>query len=403
MEYLEPQIFSVSELCAVLNNLVEDTFPTQILVEGEVADLSVSSRGHRYFLLREGNLGISCVLWAGVNLPAKYALKNGQKVKASAALRFYNGKGQLQLDVRGIEEAGAGAAAARLAALKLKLQEEGLFSDARKKPLPRFIQKVALVTSESGAALQDMLARFQDLPIIWEVFNVTVQGDAAPPMLVAALKDADSQNFDVIILARGGGSNTDLSAFNDESVVRAFADLKTPTISGIGHEIDFTLCDFVADFRASTPSVAAHKIVEVVLKTRTDLDFYKQTLNLHFARIFNEKKQHFYFLKARLQHLAPRERLKYQKAHLFKLKQALPRLIVLKLQNAQNHLHFLKQSLAWKKPQMLLNRGYAMVLDENKRLIFDSNRVKKGALLTIRLGQGAVVARVEKIILEEKQ
>lgn len=402
MEYLKPQVLSVGELCALLNNLVQDNFPTPILVEGEVADFSLSARGHRYFLLREGALGISCVLWAGVNLPAKHRLKNGQKIKVAAILRFYNGKGQLQLDVRGIEKAGVGDAAQEFEALKLKLQQEGLFDDERKKTLPQFIQKVALITSEAGAAVRDILARFQGLPIQWRVFNVTVQGDAAPPTIVENLKEADAQDFDVIILARGGGSNTDLSAFNDELVVRTFANLQTPTISGIGHEVDFTLCDFVADCRTSTPTAAAQKVVEIVVQTLALLDFYKKTLNAHFQRILNQKTQYFHLLNARLTHLAPRERLKYQGERLNQLKNELPRLVALKFKNAQNRLRFLQQSLSWKNPQMLLKRGYAMVFDENKHLIFESDSVKKGALLSIRLGQGSLQARVEKIILNEE-
>ena len=402
MEYLEPKIFSVGELCEVLNDLVEENFPTMLFVEGEVADFAVSGRGHCYFLLREGNVGISCVLWAGVPLPAKRDLKNGQKIKVSAILRFYNGRGQLQLDVRGIAQAGAGDAARQLEALKLKLQQEGLFDDARKKPLPRFIQKVALVTSETGAALHDMLARFEGLPIAWSLFSVSVQGDAAPPMIVNQLKAADSQGFDVIILARGGGSNTDLSAFDNEAVVRAFANLKTPTISGIGHEVDFTLCDFVADYRASTPTAAAQKVVEIVVQILAYLDFYKKTINQHFQRILNQKMQTFQLLNARLMHLAPRERLKFQNERLQKIKADLPRLVALKLKNAQNRLHFLAESLSWKNPQTLLNRGYAMVFDDNKHLLFESNRVKKGALLSIRLKQCTVEARVENVILEKE-
>ena len=272
----------------------------------------------------------------------------------------------------------------------------------RKKPLPRFIRRVAVVTSESGAAVRDILARFENLPLEKEIFNVTVQGESAPPFLVEALQAADCGGFDVILLARGGGSNTDLAAFNDESVVRTLANLKTPTISGIGHEIDFTLCDFVADFRASTPTAAAQKIVEIVVQSWAALDFYKKTFSAQIARILNEKTQRYAFLKARLNHLAPTERLKFQRARLENFKMRLPRLMFSKYENAQKRLEFLRESLAWKNPQTLLSRGYAMVFDENQNLLFDALRVKKGAFLKIQLGNGAVLARAEEI-LEEKQ
>ncbi len=418
-------VLSVTELCKSLELVLKNNFSPSLRVAGEVADFFLAQSGHRYFSLKDENASVACIVWAGAHFPFKYALKNGLKIEVWASFRLYAVRGQLQLIVQNAQPLGAGEQSAELARLKEKLRQEGLFSDSCKKALPRFIRRVALVTSEKGAALKDMLARFESVPsLCFVVFDSLVQGDWAVPSLVAALKKADSMRFDVLILARGGGSTADLSVFDNEAVVRAFADLKTPTISGIGHEVDVSLCDWVADCRASTPTDAARRVVEIHSAIWRDLALYQD----HIFSLMNEHlRQHFErlrVLKGHFKILSPAERHLRQQEKLTDFQLRLPRLVRARLEVALHHFNFYQEQLprlmgerlqqnreklhAYRElfrlihPKNLLKKGYALVLDENKELIFDARCVKKGALLHIQTANALLSVRVEHI-LEESQ
>lgn len=268
----EPQAVkakTVSEVNREIKTVLEGRFKTSFWVEGEVSNFTAHSSGHYYFSLKDQKSQIQAVMFRGHNSRLKFKPKSGMKVLAKARVSTYEPRGSYQLYCEWMEPAGVGALQVAFEQLKAKLQSEGLFAPERKKPIPAFPQKIAIVTSPTGAAIRDMIhvleRRYPSAQVL--LVPCVVQGAGAAPDIVRALNLADETQSDVIIFGRGGGSKEDLWAFNEESVARKVADLNTPCISAVGHEIDFTISDFVADLRAPTPSAAA----EVVAKNSKEV------------------------------------------------------------------------------------------------------------------------------------
>ncbi|HWM78482.1 MAG TPA: exodeoxyribonuclease VII large subunit, partial [Methylomirabilota bacterium] len=272
----ERRVYTVSELTAGIKGTLEGTFPA-VWVEGEISNLRVPSSGHAYFTLKDEGAQLSAVLFRGRGRRVRFEPEDGMHVLAFGGLDVYAARGQYQLVVELMEPQGLGALQLAFEQLKRKLEAEGLFDEARKRPLPAFPRVIGIVTSPTGAAIRDMLniigRRFADLHIL--ITPVRVQGDEAPGEIVQALLHLQEiANLDVIIVGRGGGSIEDLWAFNDERVARALAVCRVPVISAVGHETDFTIADFVADLRAPTPSGAAELVVReklAVMETLADL------------------------------------------------------------------------------------------------------------------------------------
>ena len=263
MSDVERRVYTVSELTASIKAALEEGFP-MVWVEGEISNLRTPGSGHAYFTLKDEGAQISAVLFRGRGRRVRFELEDGMQVLAFGGLDVYAARGQYQLVVEMMEPKGLGALQLAFEQLKRKLEAEGLFDQARKRPLPAFPRVIGIVTSPTGAAIRDMLniigRRFADLHIL--ITPVRVQGDEAPGEIVRALEHLQQiTNLDVIIVGRGGGSIEDLWAFNDERVARALAACRVPVISAVGHETDFTIADFVADLRAPTPSGAAELVV----------------------------------------------------------------------------------------------------------------------------------------------
>jgi len=272
----ERRVYTVSELTASIKTTLEEGFP-MMWVEGEISNLRTPGSGHAYFTLKDEGAQISAVLFRGRGRRLRFELEDGMQVLAFGGLDVYAARGQYQLVVEMMEPKGLGALQLAFEQLKRKLEAEGLFDEARKRPLPAFPRVIGIVTSPTGAAIRDMLniigRRFADLHIL--ITPVRVQGDEAPGEIVQALlRLQEIANLDVIVVGRGGGSIEDLWAFNDERVARALAACRVPVISAVGHETDFTIADFVADLRAPTPSGAAELVVReklAVIETLADL------------------------------------------------------------------------------------------------------------------------------------
>jgi len=248
-------VLSVSLLNEQVRDLLENSFP-HLWVEGEISNLAQPSSGHLYFTLKDAGAQIRAAMFRGNNRLLQFAPKNGQQVLVKARLSLYAPRGDYQLIVEQMEEAGLGALRRAFDELRLRLQAEGLFAAERKRPLPEHVRHLAVITSPTGAAIRDILSvlrrRFPGLPVT--LLPVPVQGREAAPAIVRALALANAQpQFDAILIARGGGSLEDLWAFNEEVVARAIAGSRLPVVSGVGHETDFTIADFVADVRAPTP------------------------------------------------------------------------------------------------------------------------------------------------------
>src|SRR5262245_30870297 len=276
------QQWTVSRLTFYIRKLLEENEILQdVWVQGEISNLSKPASGHIYFTLKDQSAALKCVMWKTSAARLSLPLQNGMAVEVHGKIGIYEVSGQYQLYADKIRSVGDGALYQDFLRLKSMLEAEGLFAPERKRPIPVFPHKIGIVTSATGAALRDMLNTLRRrLPLVEVILAPSpVQGTEAPPALVQAIQTLHSQLPDVIILARGGGSIEDLWAFNDERVVRAVASSDIPIICGVGHETDFTLCDFAADLRAPTPTAAAELATQItMIDLRTSLQNYRTRL-----------------------------------------------------------------------------------------------------------------------------
>jgi len=290
----ERVVCTVGELAMRIKAQLEDQFPA-VWVEGEISNLRTPSSGHAYFTLKDDTAQLRCVLFRGRGRRVAFQPEDGMQVLAFGGLDVYLARGEYQLVVELLEPKGVGALQLAFEQLKRRLEAEGLFDAARKRPLPPFPRTIGIVTSPTGAAIRDMLhvidRRFADLRIL--ITPVRVQGEEAPGEIVAALRDLQAvEDLDVIIVARGGGSIEDLWAFNDERVARAIAGCRVPVISGVGHETDFTIADFVADLRAPTPSAAAEVVVQEKLQVaRALVSLYEALKQAMASRLERDRER----------------------------------------------------------------------------------------------------------------
>ena len=268
------KVFTVSELTRSIRGTLEAKFGA-IWVQGEISNYKLHPSGHQYFTLKDQRAQISCVIWRDTMLPSRKALADGAQVQVYGTVTVFEGRGQYQLNVQVLQPRGVGLLQAKFEALKRKLEAEGLFAPERKRPLPKFPQRIGIVTSPTGAAVRDMLNVLRRrAPWLEILINpVRVQGTGAAQEIAVATRELAAPNerfapLDVIVITRGGGSIEDLWEFNEEIVARAIFHSDVPIVSAVGHEIDFTICDFVADLRAPTPSAAAELIVPDVIDLR---------------------------------------------------------------------------------------------------------------------------------------
>jgi len=277
---------SVSALNEQIKTLLETSF-TRVLVEGELSRITFHNSGHVYFTLKDNSSAISCVMFRGNASRLKFQLEEGMKVILDGAVSVYTPRGSYQVNCFNIEPAGQGALALAYEQLKQKLHDKGYFNPEIKKQLPKFPKKIALITSATGAALQDMLRvanhRYRDIEI--EIYDVLVQGDSASSSIVNAIHVASAKEYDILVVGRGGGSMEDLWAFNEEIVADAIFTSSIPIVSAVGHEIDTVISDFVADLRAPTPSAA----MEMILPDEAELFQYLDGISNQFTQIVEQK------------------------------------------------------------------------------------------------------------------
>jgi exodeoxyribonuclease VII large subunit len=389
---------SVSELTAHIKDLLEgDEVLADVRVAGEVSNLSRPTSGHLYFTLKDATAQIRCVMWRSYATRVAHLLQNGDAVIARGRVGVYERDGVYQLYVESLVAQGAGDLNAELERLKRKLEAEGLFDAARKRSLPAFPRILGVVTSPTGAAFQDILNVLRRrYPIIEVVLAPTaVQGEEAPEQIVCAIHKLNALGeCDVILVARGGGSLEELWAFNDERVVRAIAASRAPVVSGVGHEIDFTLTDFVADVRAPTPSAAAEIITPDINDLRMQVDGLGMEMSELISAQLAEARTRLTGLQRTLRLLSPANQLAGQREKLNDLSQ---RLIA-----AQTHvvafvrLRFegLRARLESVGPAATLARGYAIVRRADGGLVRSVNDVRPGDALQVTVADGEFGARV---------
>jgi len=438
-------ILTVTQLNRETSQLLAEHF-LSVLVEGELSNLSTPSSGHLYFSLKDANAQVRCAMFRNQQRRLAFKPENGKQVIVKAQVSLYEPRGDYQLIVEHIEEAGDGALRRAFDALKLKLSEEGLFDAAHKQSLPTLPRVIGVITSPSGAAIRDILTvlqrRFAAIPVI--VYPVAVQGDNAKYEISRAIATANQHNqCDVIILGRGGGSLEDLWAFNEELVARAIYDSKIPIISAVGHETDFTIADFVADLRAPTPSAAAEHASPDQQQWLSRFVYLESRLQQQLQRKLNQKQQTLDWLSQRLQQQHPGQKLARNVKRMDELETRLKQAIHTKLRHMtgsveaktaklwqhnpavtigsykqrQEYLskrltaatiHKLgqlnqrllnsSQTLHAVSPLATLNRGYAMAINPSTGAIIRSTeQISVGDMVQTRLAHGCFTSQVKDI------
>jgi exodeoxyribonuclease VII large subunit len=440
------RIWVVSELVGTVRALVEQEYG-DVWVEGEISNYRPAPSGHMYFTLKDAEAQLPIVLFRRQALLLRFRPEDGLHVLVRGRLSVYEQRGQMQLVAEAMEPVGTGSLQLAFEQLKERLRSEGLFEAARKRSLPAFPRCVGIVTSPTGAVIRDFLnvvgRRHSGLNVL--LYPVSVQGDSAPAEIEAALADLNSAPglVDLIVVARGGGSLEDLAAFNSERVARAIAASRLPVVSAVGHETDFTIADFVADLRAPTPSAAAelvtgaqHKIAEWVLEQERRLEraarFQLLQARQRFSHVPVSRTEarmtaHLHRLEQRLDDLVfraeavtraavrrhgdkvaalgaavlrhdPRQRLAHAGAHLGDFRNRMQRSMERKMESASSQLRALDARLHSLSPLAVLERGYALVLNEQGVLVRSAEQLAAGERVTTRLAEGAFTSRVEETV-----
>ena len=354
-----------------LNNQIKALLESHYInttVTGEVSRVTYHSSGHLYFTLKDKNSSISCVMFKGNKRSLKFTLEDGMSVVLLGAVSVYTPRGSYQLNVISLEPEGGGALALAYEQLKEKLKEKGYFDSDIKKELPKFPKTIALITSKTGAALQDMLRVAQNrYPLVKLILlDTQVQGEGSCEMIVANIKKADSLKVDIIIVGRGGGSVEDLWAFNQERVADAIFEANTPIISAVGHEIDFLISDFCADVRASTPSNA----IEIALADKSELlimlDSYMDRFDEKLQNIIIKKLRDLDHLKELLKHSSPITKLTHIENEIQIISQNLNSAIYFILKRKTTELEGVKNIFTQNNPSLRDKKGFAQVVKSGK-------------------------------------
>ncbi len=398
-------ILTVTEMNTYLRELLDaEPVLCDVWVEGEVSNFKRHTSGHCYFSLREGDAVLNAVMWKSYALRLGELPRNGDAVLAHGRVSFYEMGGKLQLYVDTLRAAGVGFLHTQFEELKQRLDAEGLFDITLKRALPILPCRIGIVTSDKGAALQDILnVLARRCPLVEVLVSpCLVQGEQAPASIVAALQTLQAVNVDLIIVARGGGSIEDLWAFNEEAVARAIFASSVPLITGIGHETDTTIADYVADLRAPTPSAAAELAVPEQSELRLSLAALRQQLDVTFATGINTHHHQLTTTNDRLRQHNPAIRLPHARQQVDDLLRRAEMRLQYGLTLRQAQLHGLQAQLTALSPQATIERGYAVVRrTTDGTVVTQATQVDSGEMLTITLPSGKLVATVVESSEEE--
>jgi exodeoxyribonuclease VII large subunit len=410
------KVFTVAELTRAIRGTLESKFGA-VWVQGEISNYKLHPSGHQYFTLKDQRAQIACVIWRDTMLPARQPLVDGAQVQVYGNVSVFEARGQYQLNVQILQPRGVGLLQAKFEALKRKLKAEGLFDAARKRALPKFPRRIGIVTSPSGAAIRDILnvlkRRAPWLQIL--IHPVRVQGTGAAQEIAVAIRELAMPNknwspVDLIVVTRGGGNIEDLWEFNEEIVARTIADVRVPIVSAVGHEIDFTICDFVADLRAPTPSAAAELIVPDVidLHRRIDgcarglarqllnrvrdaqqrLDHAREILQRCLAHKIDSYKRALLHIMAALQARSPARELMMRRNRFIDLHRRLVASAGRLLENATHRFRRIEGILHVLGPDATLRRGYSLTMNERGKIIRTITAVRPKMKIRTRVSDG---------------
>ncbi len=391
----QPRILSVSELNRLAREILQANFPL-FWVSGEVSNFTRAASGHWYFSLKDSSAQVRCVMFKGRNSYSDFTPREGDKIEARATVSLYEARGEFQLTIESIRQAGLGDLFEAFERLKNKLQMEGLFDASLKQSIPTHPKSIGIVTSPDAAALRDVLItlnrRNPNIKVI--IYPTPVQGKGAAERIASAVHIANQRHeVDTLIICRGGGSIEDLWQFNEEVVARAIAACTIPVISGVGHETDFTICDFTADVRAATPTAAAEIACQDISHLVQKLKELARQLERLFITNLQQRSQKLDFLAQRL--VSPAQKLAIQIDYIKQLQNRLNNSIKHKLQLDKQFYNQLKSSIEQLSPRAVLSRGYAIV-SSNQEHITDTKQLEIGQSLHIQLHIGEVDAAVTK-------
>ena len=435
------EVYTVSRLNNAVKTILEGSFPF-VWVEGEISNFAAPHSGHFYFSLKDANAQVRCAMFRGNQRKLNFTPKDGLHVLIKARVSLYENRGEYQLIAEAMEERGEGKLRRAFEALKKKLEAAGLFADTHKKPIPLFPRQIGVITSATGAAIRDILTvlkrRYPCVPVV--IYPTLVQGSTAAPTIVQALETANHRKeCDVLIVSRGGGSLEDLWPFNEEIVAQAIYRSDIPVISGIGHEVDFTIADFVADIRAPTPSAAAeiatpdkiellqklqrylhqltrqmqnklsttkqhinwshkHLLQQHPKRRLTEkmqmLDFYELTLVQLQHRRLNKLQSRTQDLESKLQRVTPLNQIRILQNQSSLLLQKVQNIMQSCIDKKKNQFVNAAAKLDALSPLATLQRGYAIATDKNQHVLRSANEVNIGDAINVRLLQGTVECEV---------
>lgn len=390
------EIYSVSAVNQYIKQLIASDYAlNRIYVKGEVSNCKYHSSGHIYFTLKDRGSAIACVMFSGQRKGLKFVMREGMQVIVLGSISVYERDGKYQLYAAEIIQDGTGYLYEQFERLKKRLESEGIFDKAVKKPLPAFPKKLGIVTASTGAAIQDMIhVSLRRNPYLQLVFYpAKVQGDGAAETIVQGIRTLDSYGVDVIIIGRGGGSIEDLWAFNEEMVARAIYACSTPLISAVGHETDFTIADFAADLRAPTPSAAAELAVPDVTAVLAKIRDFESRLDYGFKGNLAAARMRISHIETKLYHLSPKNQMMQKRQDLMHFENKLEDLMTQKITNEKHRLALYIQRLKGASPLEKLGGGYAYVSDGGQP-VKSVNDVKKDDVLEITVADGNIRAVV---------
>ena len=397
-------IYSVGQVNTYIKNMFAQDFMMQrISVKGEVSNCKYHSSGHIYFTLKDAVGTIGAIMFAGNRRGLAFPMKEGDKVIVTGSIEVYERDGKYQLYAREIALDGAGNLYLKFEALKRELEEMGMFAPEYKKPIPKYIRRLGIVTAPTGAAVQDIrnIARRRNPYVQLILYPALVQGDGAVNSIINGIHALDALGVDVIIVGRGGGSIEDLWAFNEEEVARAIFECETPVISAVGHETDTTIADYVADMRAPTPSAAAEL---AVFDYQAALE-RQQRLQTQMERCLRQRAQNAYLrlreYQTRLRYLSPELKLRERRKLAADLEEKLSDRMEQILKGKRHELALLSGRLEGMSPVKKLSQGFSYVADESGHAVTDASAVSVGQQLTVHLLKGRLQAEVTEVETDE--
>lgn len=394
------QVYTVSQVNSYIKSIIAREYVLgSIIIRGEISNCKYHSSGHIYFTLKDAGSRIACVMFAGSRRSLTFTLADGMSVLASGSIGVYERDGKYQLYVSSIVKDGVGILYDRLEKLKEKLSKEGLFNDIHKKPIPFYSDVVGIVTASTGAAVRDIvnIAKRRNPYVKLILYPVHVQGDEAAEEIAHAIAELDKLSPDVIIVGRGGGSFEDLFAFNEEVVVRAVYECKTPIISAVGHEVDTALSDYAADLRAPTPSAAVELAVCEIDSVFDKIEDYKRTLVRLMEKKLEFSRSKLEFYETHMKYHRPDEMLRQKRQFVSDMWDRLDGIISLTLERRKTKLMALSDKLNVLSPLNRLSGGYAYVTDENGAPLKSISKVKSGDDVIINISDGKIITTVNEV------